>query len=136
MSVRVRICMVLRSWLLKNWGRLIMHARSPHTCLVDKVTPIFLGQYSTSTTRMTLVALGTCKTCSKSEWIETEFDAFTTSWLEHLTNSCTWSSMALLLIVHTPLRYKLITKRGSLKSKLLSVASLDLTPSILVRPSK
>src|ERR1700755_3433205 len=95
-----------------------MTLRSEHTCQVNKVTTLFLGQYSTNTMRMTVVALGTCTICLNQDWIETTFDGSTTTWSEHLTSSCTWNSMGLLLIVHTLLRYKLITKRASLKMNL------------------
>src|ERR1700753_1124778 len=111
-----------------------MTKTSPHTCLVEEVTPIFLGQYSTSTTRMMLVALGTCMSCSKNVWIETTFDGSTTTWSEHLMSSCTWSSMGLLLIVNTPMHYKLITSHGSMKSKLLSTRSYTLPSASKILP--
>src|SRR5438132_291407 len=103
-----------------------MTTRLGLTCLVEEITPIFLGRYSTSTTRMTLVALGTCTNCSRKSWIETTFDTSTTTLSEHLTSLCTWSLTELQLIVHTPMSYKLVTLRGSMRSNLVSAPSFRL----------
>src|SRR6185369_410326 len=128
--------MVSKSWPSNFLVRRSTTMRSNDLCHAEEITPLFLGRYSTSTTRMTLVALGTCLSCSKSGWIETEFDASTTSLSQHLTSSCTWNSTELVLILHTPMHYKLITSRGSMRSTLLSKSSLRFPPLTPVHPSK
>src|SRR6266571_2642076 len=86
--------------------------RLSSTCQLVEITPIFRGRSFISTTRMTCLALGTCSSCSRTHWIETEYDASTTSWSELPTSSCTWNLTELLSIERTPINYRVNTSNG------------------------